>query len=656
MCGILGAIGRSEASEFESALALMSHRGPDDTGIETVSNNPVVVLGHQRLSILDLSSAGHQPMTNSREDSSVWVIFNGEIFNFLELRKELLAKGHSFASRTDTDVLLHLYEEQGPGMLEKLEGMFALGIWDDKKKSLLLARDRMGIKPLYYWAEEEKLIFSSEIKSLLAFEGVGRDLDLRSLDQFLTFLWVPDPFTIFRNIRKLPPGHFLIWKNGRIKVEPYWEVQFPTPASNGSTHSTQNPEALKDLFSRVVKDHLISDVPLGAFLSGGLDSSAIVAEMSRESKTPVTVFSVGFSPKDQKYEIVPDDLVWSRRMARAFNLDYREILLEPRMVDTLPKVIWHMDEPVADPAAISAYLICQAAKGQLKVLLSGMGADEIFGGYPRHVAAKIGWNYQKIPHWLRKNIIEPSVHRLPGSGPGALPTVGRNLKKFMRSASLSFPEDYLGYCSYFSRKERLALCTSPLGQALVGADSTSVHRQYLRRVENHDRINQMLYLDMKTYLPCLNLTYMDKMSMAHSIEVRVPYMDRRLVEFAAGIPVNEKIRGFRRKHVLKEAMKGILPQEIIDRKKAGFTAPIRSWLVGDLKEMTLDLLSPSRLRSRGYFHPEAVQTILEENSSGREDNNYKIWLLLTLELWMQAFIDKPQKRKTPFETGFARSR
>jgi asparagine synthase (glutamine-hydrolysing) len=669
MCGILGSTHRVSRSEFEHALSLMRHRGPDDSGVETVSTHPMVTLGHQRLSILDLSSAGHQPMTNSREDSSLWITFNGEIYNFPALRRELETKQHRFSSRTDTEVLLHLYEEKGVAMLDELEGMFAFGIWDDKRKSLLLARDRMGVKPLYYTADGPNLHFASEIKSLLAFKNVGKDIDLRSLDQYLTFLWVPDPFTMLKNIRKLPPGHFLLWKDGRIKVEPYWEARFPpsattSPNGNGRRPS-QSPKALRELFNQVVRDHLISDVPLGAFLSGGLDSSAIVAEMSRVASKPVTVFSVGFSPRDQKYEIVPDDLVWSRKVADTFHLDYKEIILEPKMVDTLPKVIWHMDEPVADPAAISAYLICQTAKGHLKVLLSGMGADEIFGGYPRHVAAKIAWYYRKLPHWLRKGIVEPAIRRLPGSGPGTFPTIGRNLKKFARSASLPFPEAYLGYCSYYSREERFNLFTPSLERALIGADATSIHRDHLERVSHCDRINQMLYLDMKTYLPCLNLTYMDKMSMAHSIEVRVPYMDRRLTEFANRTAAEDKIHRLRRKHILKEAMKGVLPQEIIDRKKAGFTAPIRSWLVGDLKEMTFDLLSPERLRKRGYFNPSEVQSILNDNLSGREDNNYKIWLLLTLELWMQTFVDQPVcaaailpklQRREPDETSFAESR
>ena len=654
MCGILGSTHPVSRTEFEAALSTLWHRGPDDGGIEIVSKNPVVTLGHRRLSILDLSSAGRQPMTNSTEDSSIWITFNGEIYNYPSLKKQLESRGHRFSSRTDTEALLHLYEEKGVGMLDELEGMFAFGLWDDKRKSLLLARDRLGIKPLYYTFDGANLHFASEIKALLAFGNVSRDIDLRSLDQYLTFLWTPDPFTIFKGIRKLPPGHFLLWKDGRVKIEPYWEAHYPSAASKNGGRSRYTPQALKELFGEVVRDHLLSDVPLGAFLSGGLDSSAIVAEMSKASSQPVTVFSVGFSPHDQKYEIVPDDLKWSRKVAETFHLDYREILLKPAMAETLPEVIWHMDEPVADPAAISAYLICQAAKGQLKVLLSGMGADEIFGGYPRHLAAKIGWRYQRLPSWVRKGVIEPAVRRLPGSGAGKLPTIGRNLKKFTRSASLPFPEDYLGYCSYYSREERLELYAPSLGQALIGADATSVHRDYLERVAGCDRVNQMLYLDTKTYLPCLNLTYMDKMSMAHSIEVRVPYMDRRLTEFAMHTDVENKIHGWRRKHILKEAMRGILPQDVIDRKKAGFTAPIRSWLVGELKEMTFDLLSPERLKRRGFFNPSVVGNILNENLAGHEDNNYKIWLLLTFELWMQAFVDSEKGHS--LETSLAGSR
>lgn len=620
-------------------LAQLPHRGPDDEGVYVAESatSGFIGLGHRRLSIVDLSSAGHEPMSDIH--GQVWLTYNGEVYNFEELKRELRSRGHIFRSNTDAEVVLCAYIEWGrssiPLFLSKLNGMFAFALWDSKIETLLLARDRVGIKPLYYADTPRGFAFASEIKALLSIPGFERAVDVHALDQFMTFLWTPDPGTAFRGVYKLPPGHYLVWSGGHQEVRKYWDLTFE---EDDSIPENEWVERVREQITRSVRAQLVSDVPLGAFLSGGLDSSAIVALMSGlagDNDHRVTTYSFGFRSEDLRYEIVEDDLKYARSMGERFRTDYQEEMLEPSVMDLLPKLVYHLDEPVADPAAITSYLICKSARSRLKVLLSGMGGDEVFGGYPRHIAVKLARAYNLIPSFISR----PVMAALPASRPGPFNAILRNAKKLARSAALPPQERYLGFGTYFSESEKQDLYTSELRLETKDVDPYAAHNEYFDQVSDQHFLNQMLYIDLKTFLPCLNLTYTDKTSMASSVEVRVPLLDHDLIELAARIPVRLKIKGLTRKYILKRAAEAWLPSEIIHRKKSGFSAPIRAWLVRDLREMVEDLLSETNIKRRGYFDYAVVRKLIDDNIAGREDNSLKVFQLLTLELWHRRFID-----------------
>ncbi len=632
MCGICGVVGQADEQLINSMLARMAHRGPDDEGvyIAETSTTERVGLGHLRLSIIDLSPAGHEPMPD--RSNQIWLTFNGEIYNFKELRRELEALGHVFKSDTDAEVIIYAYREWGRECLSRLNGMFAFAIWDARDESLLLARDRLGIKPLYYADTPAGFAFASEIKALLAIPEFDRAVDLSALDQFMTFLWTPDPKTAFRGVRKLPPAHCLVYREGRAEVFEYWDIAFD---EDDDISEAEWADRLREQITRSVRAQMIADVPLGAFLSGGLDSSTIIALMTGVATQQVTTYTFGFKQEDLRYDILEDDVKYARVVGRKFQTDYHEQYLEPHVMELLPKLVYHMDEPVADPAIITSYLICRAARERLTVLLSGMGGDEVFAGYPRHAAVKIAEAYNLIPPFLSK----PVVAALPGAKPGRFTALFRNTKKLARSAAKPVRERYLGFGTYFTEAEKREMYTGDLREAASGFDAYEQHRKYFDRVSGEDFINQMLYVDLKTFLPCLNLTYTDKTSMAASMEVRVPLLDHELVEMAARMPARLKLKGLTGKHILKRAAEAWLPREIIHRKKAGFSAPVRAWLVRDLRDMVEDLLSESNINRRGYFNYQNVRRLIDENLAGREDNNLKIFQLLTLELWHRAFID-----------------
>jgi len=632
MCGICGVVGQADEQLVKDMLSRIAHRGPDDEGIYIAETSTAdrVALGHRRLSIIDLSPAGHEPMTDARQE--IWLTYNGEIYNFLELRRELEQRGHAFRSDSDAEVVIYAYREWGRDFLSRLNGMFAFALWDSRDESLLVARDRLGIKPLYYAETPSVFAFASEIKAILAIPGVEREIDIQSLDQFLTFLWVPDPKTVFRNIYKLPPAHYLVYKNGRAEIFEYWDVKFE---EDHSRTESEWIESLREQIARSVKLQMIADVPLGAFLSGGIDSSTIVALMTGITDHKVTTYTFGFRQEDLRYDILEDDVKYSREVGKLFETDYREEFLEPRVMELLPKLIYHLDEPVADPAVITSYLICKAAREKLTVLLSGMGGDEVFAGYPRHLAVKLAEYYNIIPSFLSR----PVVAAMPGARPGKFTALFRNAKKLARSAALPERERYLGYGTYFTQAEKRSLYSSELARTANGFDPYSEHKKYFDRVADEDFINQMLYIDLKTFLPCLNLTYTDKTSMASSLEVRVPLLDHELIEMAARMPARLKLKGLTRKYILKRTAEKWLPRDIVYRKKAGFSAPVRAWLVRDLRDWVEDLLSESAIRERGYFDYKAVRRLIDDNLSGREDNNLKIFQLLTLELWHREFID-----------------
>jgi asparagine synthase (glutamine-hydrolysing) len=628
-------VGLADEQAIREATRLLAHRGPDGEGVRcfpSADGSVPAALGHRRLSVIDPTPRGAQLM--SFAGGRYWITYNGELYNFRELRKELETSGLRFTTGTDTEVLLAMYAQHGEEMLGRLNGIFAFGIWDRERQSLFLARDRLGVKPLYWAKCGEVFHFASEIKALLP--AIPRpSLRLDALADYLTFLWVPDPDTLFEGVYKLPPGHCATYADGHLTIREYWDMTFAPEERDESEWS----EIVGDAVCSAVRRQRISDVPLGAFLSGGIDSSAIVAELARGGERPST-YTVGFSAEDLTHDVVPDDIRYSRLLARQLDVDYHEQTLEPDVAELLPKLVWHMDEPVADPAALSSYLICRAARERLTVILSGMGGDEVFAGYPRHLAARLGQVADVLPRSARTGLRRLLEGRMGIGAPGRLRGPRRNLLKLIRGIDLSPHDRYLTYCSYYRPDELPGLLASDVRIELTGHDPFRRHRDYLARVTDEHWLNQILYLDMKTFLPCLNLTYTDKMSMAASTEVRVPLLDDELVALSGRIPASLKLRRTTRKYIFKRSMENRLPREVIWRPKAGFGAPIRSWLVGDLKPMVDDLLSPERVCARGLFDPRAVQRLVNDFSAAREDNALRIWALLTLELWQQQFMDR----------------
>lgn len=635
MCGICGLSGRIDEQLVWRMADQICHRGPDGEGVRTLEapgGEAAATLGHRRLSIIDPTPRGAQPM--SYADGKFCITYNGELYNHRELRAELAAEGFPFASDCDTEVLLALYARDGEEMLHRLNGMFAFAIWDSRRGDVFLARDRLGIKPLYYCVlPDGALAFASEAKALLPAIGPVA-IDDRAVADYLTFLWVPDPDTMFAGVKKLPPGHCARHSRGRFSIRRYWDLTFD-PINDSETSWAAD---VREEVCAAIRRQMVSDVPLGSFLSGGVDSSAIVAEMAT-ALGGVTTYTVGFGSDDLQHEIVPDDLRYAREVAAQFAVDYNERILDADVVSLLPRLIWHMDDPVADPAAITTYLICSAAREQLTVILSGMGGDEIFAGYPRYLAASLTRPADAVPAALRRRLRATASAHLTLGPPGRLRGPRRNLMKLLRGIDLPSTERYLAYVSYYRPEELAILLDSDFRAGLDGHDPFSRHREHFERVRDEHWLNQLLYVDMKTFLPCLNLAYTDKMSMAASTEVRVPLLDDELVALAARIPPELKLKGMRRKYVFKRSMEGVLPQKVIWRPKAGFGAPIRSWLVGDLAPMVDDLLSPEAIHARGLFSPREVARLVHANREGTEDNALRIWALLTLELWCRRFID-----------------
>ncbi len=638
MCGIAGILGRNDPALVQRMCGAIAHRGPDDYGTGTfMAGNTPVTLGHRRLSIIDLSSAGHQPMCN--EDGTVHIVFNGEIYNFPELRPRLESRGHVFKSKSDTEVLLHGWEEWGMDLLPMLNGIFSFALVDQKQGIFLLARDRFGVKPLYYALLADSIVFASEIKALLVCPDLPRDLDESAVVAMANYRYTPEPLTLFKAIRKLPPATAMVIQNGGSpKFSEYFQLSYHEPVDPGDGRKLA--AELREVMGAATKRQLISDVPVGLFLSGGLDSSAILA-LAKDKLDPASTntFTIGFRHEDQKTEGQPDDMIYARRLAKATGFNHQEIILEPKMVDLLPEVIYHLDEPVADPAAISSYLICREARAQdMKVLLSGQGGDEIFCGYPWHLGAHLASRWRSVPGPLRR-IAESAVKLLPATGGGRFSGTFRRARKFASDASQEFDPCILGFLSY-AGDQLPALAGDRLRGALAAGWPHTAHEAQLAGSRGLSPINRLLHLDMGTFLPSLNLNYTDKTSMAHGVEVRVPFLDNDLVDWASRIHTSWKMKGSMRKRILKMACEPLLPHDLIHRKKGGFGAPIRSWIKKDLADMIGDLLSPERIRARGWFNPDAVQDIIRRNASGREDWNYLIYFLLSFELWNCRFADQ----------------
>jgi len=643
MCGIAGILdlkGRAvEHPVLERLCACLAHRGPDDEGIYADGN---VALGQRRLSIIDLSS-GRQPMSN--EDGTVWVTFNGEIYNFLELRTELEAHGHRFATRSDTEVIVHAFEQYGTGCLRRFRGMFAFAIWDQKRRLLFLARDRIGKKPLFYARADGQFVFASELQALLQHPGVrsGRELDPAALDEYLTYGYIPAPGTAFRNVFKLPPAHFLTLElpepeeEGGVgavdpKVEPYWRLEY-TPKLDLDEDEDEAAEALLEILTEAVRLRLIADVPLGALLSGGVDSSVVVALMSRLSDRPVKTFSIGFDEK------AFNELPYARLVARRYGTDHHELIVRARALDVLPTLVRHYGEPFADSSAVPSFQVAQLTRRYVTVALNGDGGDECFAGYERYLGSRLADRYQRIPRPVRVGMIEPLAALIPGT----LPRRNRlsQAKRFLQVAAQPAARRYLRWVTYFTPEQKQGLYT-PEFRARLGEHEGGawlLHQFADVRREGCNRLDALLATDVRSYLPYDLLVKMDIATMASSLEARSPFLDHKVMEFAARLPARYKLRGTTLKYLLKKVARKLLPAANLDRRKMGFGMPVGNWMRGELRPLLDDVLLSPRALARGYFRPEAVRQLVNENAQGPHDHSNQLWALLWLELWHQEFLD-----------------
>lgn len=639
MCGIAGMIAPDPEQRIKNALAAIEHRGRDDEGvfisIPIGAERLKACLGHRRLSIIDTSAGGHEPMLT--EDGRLAIVLNGEIYNYKELRKDLGSEGEVFRTESDCEVLLKAFRKWGIACLEKLNGMFAFAVWDELEKELTLVRDRAGIKPLNYALVDRGIVFGSEIKAILATGLVKAELDDESLNQTLTFLWPAPPHTMFRGVRQLLPGHYLVWKDGETKTRQWWDIDLSAEETGGSEHEWA--ERVLATLDRVTELEMVADVPLGAFLSGGVDSSALVALMTRHTKQRVATYTTGISADDLRYDIIPDDVEWSRRVAELLAVDHHETLLTPDVAALIPKLVRHQEAPIID-MAIPSYLISEQARATQKVMLSGMGGDEVFGGYPRQMAMQIAGVTDIVPTAVRRPVMKAAESMLYGGVPGKLTAPIRNAKKFARSAAMDFEERYLGFGTYFTDQMKRGLFADGLGSEMSQFDAYRYHREHFARCRNMSPVNRMLYVDFKTFMPALNLDTTDRTSMAANLEVRVPYLNVELLDLAARLPSRLKIKGLKRKYILKKAVESLLPKDVIYRKKAGFGAPLRSWLRGGLRPMVDELLSDETVKRRGLFKPTTVRQLIADFDSGKEDLSLHLFQLLTLEIWFREFTDK----------------
>jgi asparagine synthase (glutamine-hydrolysing) len=623
MCGIAGFAGTNIDAPLrqEEARALLDrmcaairHRGPDDGGAWVDGD---VGLGMRRLSIIDLAT-GHQPMAN--EDGTVRIVFNGEIYNFRELRRELEGAGHRFSTASDTETIVHAYEEWGQAAIGRLRGMFGLALWDARTRTLLAARDRLGIKPLHYAVRGGRLYFASEIKSLLCAPDVSRAIDLDALDHYLSFLYTPRDGSIFRDIRKLPPGHVLTWCGGAIHVQPYWRL----PADEAFAGSEADAAAaLRTVLADAVRSHLLSDVPLGAFLSGGVDSSLVVGLMA-EAAGRVKTFSIGFD------EPAFDELEHARAVAAHFGTDHHELVVKPDGVAILDRLVSHFDEPFADASAIPTWYVSEMARRHVTVVLSGDGGDELFGGYDRYVPNARVVAFDRVSPAAFRRVAAIAARGLPHGARG---------KNFLRHVGRDARGRYLDAIRFFADDEKPRLLTEDVQEQLAPAGPEARLAAHFARYGALPWPSQMMRFDTETYLPEDVLTKVDRMSMAHSIESRVPLLDNEVVRFAASLPAAFKIRNGRRKHVLKEAAAGLLPPAILDRRKQGFGVPLGVWFRGNLRELFADTLLSRAALARGYFQAPFVRRLVDEHLRGQRDHTLRLWQLVVFETWHRQYID-----------------
>lgn len=638
MCGICGFTGFEDKLLLKRMIDAIKHRGPDDSGLYIDKN---VCLGHKRLSIIDLSG-GHQPMHN--EDESIWIVFNGEIYNYKELKKELESK-HKFYTNSDTEVIIHLYEEREEDCVQLLNGMFAFAIWDSNKKILLLARDRIGIKPLYYTIIDDKLLFASEIKSIFQYQELKREINRQCLHDYLSLRYVPEPKTIIKTVNKLPPGHFMIYKNGDISIKKYWQLEMkPFDDINEVDCIKIFGELLKNSVERM----LISDVPLGVYLSGGIDSGTIVGIMSKLKNESTKTFSIGYN-----MEGFEDELKSAERVANYFNTDHHEFVIDFNPMEILPKTIWHMDEPIADPAALPVYLLSKMAKKYVTVVLVGEGADECLAGYEQYKIMLLANKMKKIPVFIRSKIIPKLMEITPNIAFNKIfkysSMLGDEGKKRAINFISSFGTVYEDYCEInfiFTEDEKEEL----YGNCNKFENSSRIFKPHFYGKNN--LLNEMLLADNKTFLLHL-LTKADKMTMAFGVEGRVPYLDNELVRFCSTLPQNLKLRGNIDKYILRKAAKKFVPEFVTKRKKRRFFVPIHHWLENIIKEDVENIFSRENIENRGYFDYHYIDKLLRNYEKSKLYYGRQLWNLLTLELWCRVFIDN---EKIPTSSDFIKIR
>jgi asparagine synthase (glutamine-hydrolysing) len=629
MCGICGIFNLKLEplacpQRVTAMTARLTHRGPDSSG---KVERPYLAFGIRRLKIIDLET-GDQPLSNEAGD--VWLIFNGEIYNFRELRAQLLERGHRFRTHSDGEVIVHLYEEKGPGCLQDLNGMFAIALWDDREQRLLIARDRAGEKPLYYWQQGENFLFASEIKSLLEYRQVPRQPDFQAWTQYLLHGYIPAPRTAFEGIKKLPAAHRMIIQGDRVTIEPYWRLaDHLRPPGAPAVSAKEEASLVIELRERIRQaaiSRLVSDVPLGVFLSGGVDSSTLVALMSELAPGQVNSFSVAFSERsfnEQSYSA----LVATRFRTRHHTLQANAANLR----EALDIMTDYLDEPLADPAVLPTFLISRFARSEITVALSGEGSDELFGGYPTYLGARAADFYSRVPAWIRRGIVEPIGGNLAVS-PGAVP-LGLFLRRFLAHAEKPPAERHLTWFGMFAPDELKRLLARDWPGPKPGDMLSGLCSRLSRDARFESTLAEVLYLDFRTYLEDNLLVKVDRASMACSLEMRTPFLDHRLIEFAAGLPSSMKVRHFRMKHILKKAVEPWLPREIVYRQKRGFSVPIAGWMRSELRPLLVERLHPDKLKREGLFNADFVQRLLDEHCTGRADYRKTLWTLLCFELW-----------------------
>jgi asparagine synthase (glutamine-hydrolysing) len=638
MCGITGAVWTEprlalDDQTLRRMTEVLRHRGPDDEGSHLTDlalrpgypAMPGVALGHRRLSIIDLAG-GHQPLAN--EDGSVWLVFNGEIYNYVELRRRLEGSGHRFRSAGDSETIVHLYEDEGPDCLEHLFGMFALALWDAGRRQLLIARDRLGKKPLVYREEPGRLLFASELKSLLQVPGVPRRIDPAALDAYLTYQYVPHPRTIFEGIRKLPPASYGLYREGRLDIRRYWQPDFNREVDRPAADYA---EQLRETLTESVRQRLQSDVPLGAFLSGGVDSTIVVGLMQKLAREPVRTFSIGFPVPEY------DETAYARLAAEALGTVHEEFRVEPDAVAILPKLVWHFDEPFADSSAVPTWYVSELTRRHVTVALTGDGGDELFAGYPRYRAVRLASWFDRLPAGLRRILAGRFWQRMPASP--RQKSFRRRWKRFVECLGLSPRRRYLEWIAIFNESRRAELYSDEFLGRLPEADPFEFVDAAFARSAARDPVTSTSMTDLVTYLPCDLMTKVDVASMAHGLECRQPFLDHRVVELAAAMPVGLKYRCGRGKRILIDTFADLLPRPIRRRAKMGFGVPLDHWFRGPLAGFAREVLLGQKSLERGIFRSQAVAELVDQHQSGRFDHSYRLWALLILELWQQCWLD-----------------